>query len=58
MKTIKVMAIISIVLSTTLILASIAIGSTDLFTYGINVSAIALSVCTLNDIKSTDRNLR
>jgi len=56
MKTIKAMAITSIILSTTLILASIAIGSTDLITYGINVSAIALSVYTLNNIRSTDRN--
>lgn len=58
MTTIKVLAIISIILSTTLILASIAVGSTDLVTYGVNVSAIALSVYTLNNIRSANRNLR
>jgi len=56
--TIKAMAITSIILSTTVILASIAIGSTNLLTYGINVSAIALSVFTLVNMRSTDKNRR
>lgn len=58
MTTIKAMAIISIILSTTVILASIVAGSTSLVTYGMNVSAIALSVYTLNNIRSADRNRR
>lgn len=58
MTTIKAMAIISIILSTTVILALIVAGSTSLFTYGINISAIALSVYTLNNIRSIDRNRR
>lgn len=56
MTIIKAMAIISIILSTTVILASLAAGSTNLFTYGINVSAIALSVFTLVNTRSTDKN--
>lgn len=58
MTTIKAMAIISIILSTTVILALIVAGSTNLFTYGINVSAIALSVYTLNNMRSIDGNRR
>ena len=58
MRTAKALAIISIILSTTVILASLAAGSTNLFTYGINVSAIALSVFTLVNTRSTERNHR
>ena len=58
MTTIKAMAIISIILSTTVILALIVAGSTSLVTYGMNVSAIALSVYTLNNMRSIDRNRR
>lgn len=56
MTTAKVLAIISIILSTTVILALLAAGSTNLVTYGVNVSAIALSVFTLVNTRSTDRN--
>lgn len=58
MRTAKALAIISIILSTTVILASLAAGSTNLVTYGINVSAIALSVFTLVNTRSTERNHR